>query len=289
VRPRLAVDWDKVDELKLDPTATPITAEIAPAVGGATDLSKVHVIDLEKLPEDFRLQRLTFRAARKAFDDLSGRFKGNREYLVVQLIRLIEEFLASHKLVIPSLFHQEPLRKRILLALNIDLIVQHLLRYVGEQNLEHIEPVFDKERPIGSTREMRTWYTTKRCRPTQKSQISHVVADSAWEQYAANVCETNSLVTGYAKNDHLGFQVYFLWNGARRRYIPDFLIRLANGKTLILEIKGADTDQDRAKRSAPDAWVQGVNAKGGFGVWCWDVVFEPAQVNDCLARHSDGK
>jgi type III restriction enzyme len=288
VRPRLAVDWEKVDVLRLDPANTPISAEIAPAVGGATDMSKVHVIDLEQLPEDFRLQRLTFRAARKAFEDMSGRFKGNREYLVVQLIRLIEEFLASDRLSIPSLFHQEPLRKRILLALNIDLIVQHLLRYVSEQNLEHIEPVFDEERPIGSTREMRTWYTTKRCRPTQKSQISHVVADSAWEQYAANAFEKSALVVSYAKNDHLGFQLYYLWNGARRRYIPDFLIRLANGKTLILEMKGADSDQDRAKRSALDAWVLGVNAKGGFGVWCWDVVFEPARVNDVLVRHSGG-
>jgi type III restriction enzyme len=286
VRPQLAVKWDEVAPLKLDPTATPITAEIAPAVGGATDVSKIHVIDLEKLPDDFRLQRLTFRAARKAFEDMSGRFKGTREYLVVQLIRLIEEFLASDKLVIPSLFHQEPLRKRILLALNIDLIVQHLLRYVGEQNLEHIEPVFDEERPIGSTRDMRTWYTTKRCMPTRKSQISHVVADSAWEQYAANAFETSALVTSFAKNDHLGFQIYYLWNGARRRYIPDFLVRLANGKTLILEMKGQDLDQERAKRSALDAWVQGVNVKGGFGVWCWDVVFEPAQVNDALARSS---
>jgi type III restriction enzyme len=112
-----------------------------------------------------------------------------------------------------------------------------------------------------------------------------VVADSAWEQYAANVLESSSLVTAYAKNDHLGFQVYYLWNGARRRYIPDFLIRLANGKTLVLEIKGEDSDQDKAKRSALDAWVKGVNAKGGFGVWCWDVVFEPAQVLDRLTQH----
>ena len=34
---------------------------------------------------------------------------------------------------IPSLFHQEPLRKRILIALNIDNVVQHLLRFVVEQ------------------------------------------------------------------------------------------------------------------------------------------------------------
>jgi type III restriction enzyme len=63
-----------------------------------------------------------------------------------------------------------------------------LLRFVTE----HIEPVFDEECPIGSTRDMRTWYTTKRCHPTRKSQISHVVADSAWEQYAANAFELAS-------------------------------------------------------------------------------------------------
>lgn len=286
VRPRLSVDWTKVEPLTLDPTATPISAEIAPAVGGATDLSKVHVIDLEKLPDDFRLQRLTFKAARKAFENLAGRFSGNRDYLVLQLIRLIEEFLSSKKLVIPSLFHQEPLRKRILFALNIDLIVQHLIRHVDEQNQEHIEPVFDEERPIGSTREMRTWYTTKPCHPTQRSQISHVVADSTWEQYAANVLETSPHVVAYAKNDHLGFQIYYMWNGARRRYIPDFLVRLTNGKTLVLEIKGEDSEQNRAKRSALDAWVKGVNAKGGFGVWCWDVVFAPPGVIDAIERHA---
>ena len=33
-----------------------------------------------------------------------------------------------------------------------------------------------------------------------------------------------------------------------------------------------------------DAWVQGVNAKGGFGALCWDVVFEPAQVQDVLRK-----
>lgn len=285
VRPTLGVDWDEVEPLALDPVATPISAEIAPAVGGATDLSKVHVIDLEKLPEEFRLQRLTFKAARKAFEDLSGRFSGNRDYLVFQLIRLVERFFETDRLAIPSLYHHEPLRKRILFALNIDQIVQHLLRFVREQNLEHIEPVFDEERPIGSTREMRTWYTTKPCHPTKKSQISHVVADSAWEQYAANVLESSPLVAAYAKNDHLGFQVHYLWNGARRRYVPDFLIRMTNGRTLVLEIKGEESEQDRAKRSAALAWVRGVNSKGGFGDWSTDVAFSPARIHDILSLH----
>lgn len=286
IRPALAVDWDAVEPLQLDPAHTPIAAEIAPALGGATNWNQIHVIDLEKLPEEFRLQRLAFKAARKAFDELSGRFKGNREYLVVQLIRLVEQFLQSGKLVIPSLFYQDPLRKRILIALNVDAVVQHLLRFVVEQNLERIEPVFDEEFPIGSTRTMRTWYTTKPCHPTQRSQISHMVADSAWEQYAANVFEKSEKVAAYAKNDHLGFQVYYLWNGARRRFVPDFLVRLANGRMLVLEVKGEDSEQNRAKRAALDAWVKGINAKGGFGNWSSDVAFQPAEIQDIVLRHA---
>ncbi len=57
-----------------------------------------------------------------------------------------------------------------------------------------------------------------------------------------------------------------LWNGAKRRYIPDFLIHLTNDKTLVLEIKGEDSEQNRAKLAAMSAWVDAVNGKGGFGL-----------------------
>ena len=43
-----------------------------------------------------------------------------------------------------------------------------------------IEPVFDPEQPIGSTRAMRTQYTTQGNQHTSKSQISHLVGDSSW-------------------------------------------------------------------------------------------------------------
>ncbi len=285
MRPTLVVDWSRVPLLTLDPAQTPIVAEIAPALGGAADMSKVTRIDLELLPESFRLQRLVFRAAQKAFEAAAGKFSGQRDFLALQLIRLVEQFLAADKLDIPSLFHRDEGRKRILIALNLDAIVQHLMRHVEQQNRERLEPVFDEEQPIGSTRAMRTWYTTKTCHATQKSQISYMLADSAWEQHAANLLEMDNRVLAYAKNDHLGFQIVYLWNGVRRRYLPDFLIRLTNGKTLVLEIKGEDSEQNRAKRAALDSWVLAVNAKGGFGLWCWDVAFEAAKMRDILDRH----
>jgi type III restriction enzyme len=110
--------------------------------------------------------------------------------------------------------------------------------------------VFDEERPIGATGLMRTWYTTNPCFPATKSHISHLVGNSSLEGHAANVFEKRDDVLSYAKNDHLGFQIYYIWVGFRRRYLPDFLVRLAGGTILALEIKGTDTSQNKAKRDA---------------------------------------
>jgi type III restriction enzyme len=290
VKPQLSVQWSQVPALRLDPAQTIISAELAPAVGGATDLGKVTAIDLERLPEDFRLQRIIFKAARKAFEQMQSRFSGNRDYLVFQLIRLIEDFLASPTgLDIPSLYHSDGVRRRILMALNIDAVVGHVVQHVEQQNVASLEPVFDPEQPFGSTRTMRTWYTTKGNQPTVKSQINRVVGDSAWEMYAANLFDTSPLVKAWAKNDHLDFQIHYLWNGSKRRYLPDFIVNLANGKTLVLEVKGEDSLQNRAKRDALRLWVDAVNAKGGFGLWCWAVAFEPVQVHDILSNSNGQK
>lgn len=286
VKPVLAVDWDRVEPLTLDPAATAITAELAPALGGATDMSKVSHIDLASLPEGFRLQRLIFVAARKAFASLRGSFRGNDEYLLMQLVRLVETFLKSDRIEIPSLFHSDPIRSRILIALNIDGVVAHLMRFVTEQNTTELAPVYDEENPIGSTGQMRAWYTTKPNVATQKSHISHVVGDSSWEQYAANIFETRDEVVAYAKNDHLGFHINYLWQRSRRRYVPDFIVRLNNGVTLALEIKGEDSPQNKAKRDALAEWVLAVNAAGGFGEWAWDVAFEPARITDIVLKHA---
>lgn len=285
VKSTLRVDFNKVEPLVLDPASTPISAELAPALGGATDLAKVTEIDLEKLPDGFRLQRIIFQAARKTFAELSHGFSGTPEYLAAQLVRLIENFLISDRVDIPSLFHSDPLRRRILIALNVDLVVQHLLHYINQENAESLTPVFDEENPVGATGQMRTWYTTKPCQLTKKSHISHVVGDAAWEGYAANVMEARDDVEAYAKNDHLNFQIYYMWNGSRRRYVPDFLIKLSEGKILVLEIKGQDSPQNKAKREALDEWVRAVSSYGGFGEWAWDVAFKPSDVHDIITKH----
>ena len=132
---------------------------------------------------------------------------------------------------------------------------------------------------------MRTWYTTKPNFPAAKSHISHLVGDSSWEGYAATVFEKSSQVLAYAKNDHLGFHVQYLWQGSRRRYAPDFLVKYTNGNMLALEIKGTDSPQNKAKRLALAQWVQAVNEIGGFGAWSWDVALDPGQIQDIVEQH----
>ncbi len=285
LKPELVMDWEKVSPLTLDPAQTPLNAEIAPSLTGAPNLDQVTAIDLEKALDDFRLQNLIFRAARKLFVANENGFLGDKQYLAVQLIRIVEKFLESDKLDIPSLWHQDPIRKRLLFALNMDRVVTHVNRFVTQQNVEKLEVLFDEHLPKGSTSLMRPWLTTKPCSPTKRSQISHVVYDSTWEKMVADICEKDGEIVAWAKNDHLNFKVRYLWSGSSRNFVPDYLIRLKNGKTLVLEVKGQDSEQNKAKRVAMDTWVKAVNDQGGFGKWCFDVVFDPAQTRDVIARH----
>ena len=45
--------------------------------------------------------------------------------------------------------------------------------------------------------------------------------------------------------------------------------------TLILEMKGLETEQDRAKWTAAQQWVRAVNNHGGFGLWDYRVCKDP--------------
>lgn len=70
--------------------------------------------------------------------------------------------------------------------------------------------------------------------------------------------------------------------------MPDYLIRLNNSKTLILEVKGQDGDQNKAKRVLAVNWVEveAVKKHVGFGNQAFDTVADPSTVHDSPAAHS---
>ncbi len=181
------------------------------------------------------------------------------------------------------LFSQDDLRRRILITLNMNKLVQHIWEAIKYENAEALEPIFD-ERPIRSTGAMRTWYTGKPCEYTKKSHISHCVFDSTWEATEAFLLDRSNAVAAWVKNDHLGFEIIYVYKGVVKKYRPDFLIRLASGKMLVLEVKGQDTQEDKTKREFLDEWTRAVNNHGGFGAWSWDVSHHPGDIRAILER-----
>lgn len=210
-------------------------------------------------------------------------WQGSREVLLAQLVRIVEEFICSDRITIsPPIFYQDDLRRRLIITLNMSRFVQHVLEAVRQENIEQIIPVFDRDHPIRSTGDMRTWYTGKPFERTRKSHINVCVYDSTWEASDAFVLDNSDVVAAWAKNDHLGFEVLYVYNGVVRKYQPDFLVRLRNGNMLVLETKGQDTDQDQVKRRYLDEWTQAVNAYGGFGHWRAAVAYNPKEILDLL-------
>jgi type III restriction enzyme len=88
----------------------------------------------------------------------------------------------------------------------------------------------------------------------------------------------------WVKNDHLGFEIVYLFKGVVQKYRPDFIIRLANGEHLILETKGQETERDKAKRSFLDEWIEAINQEGGFGKWRSAVSRHPDDVPEILHK-----
>ena len=282
-RPNLKLDMTKVKPLVLNAYETVTLAELAPVVDGKPDVTKISQIDLENLGKQYRWQKVIFTAAVDVYDQMKPSWSGNKEALLAQLIKLAEAFLSSGKIqIIPPLFYQDDAKRRILIMLNMNKVVQHIWEAIRFENTEAILPVFDSDNPIRSTGDMRTWWTGRPCEHTKRSHINCCVFDSTWEASEAFELDRNPDVEAWVKNEHLGFEILYIFKGVILKYRPDFIIRLKNGDYLILETKGQDTQQDKTKREFLDEWVRAVNEHGGFGKWQSAVSTNPADVAGIL-------
>jgi type III restriction enzyme len=63
-------------------------------------------------------------------------------------------------------------------------------------------------------------------------------------------------------------------------------VKLKNGLTVLLEMKGAELDMDHAKYQAARRWVSAVNNWGRLGRWDFMVCKEPVALPRMLAKAS---
>lgn len=281
--PRLTLDLAGLPILRLEATDTPTLAQLAPVVEGKPDVSRITEIDLDDLARRFRRQTIVFETARDVFDQMAPTWTGSRDVLIAQLVPLVAAFLDSDRLAIaPAVFQDDPRRRRLLLTLNMNRVVRHLWAAFRHDNTQVLTPVFDSERPIRSTGDMLPWYTGRAWADTEHSHVNRCVFDSTWEASEAFALDRHPDVDGWVKNDHLGFEIVYVFDGVVRKYRPDFLVKLKTGTMLVLEVKGQDSPQNQAKRAALDEWARAVTEHGGFGRWTWTVSRAPSDVPDLV-------
>lgn len=199
----------------------------------------------------------------------------SRHQLFPQVYRYVHAYLrqkVNYREVDPREIGQEKYFQRI---------VERMLAAIQPDDAQGeppLMPILNRYKPIGSTTDV-DFKTVRPVFATSFSHINAVAADTAtWEQSAAfriELAAMHGIVKHYARNDQLSFTIPYEYRGVSFHYEPDFLVKLANDLTLVLEIKGMETDQDLAKHQTAKRWVAAVNNWGKLGKWDFHVNRDP--------------
>lgn len=147
------------------------------------------------------------------------------------------------------------------------------------RSLEDTRPIkalLDPYNSTGSTSNVR-FNTSKPERWETSSEKCHVnwaVLDSDWEGEFCRVAESHPKVVAYVKNQGLGLEVPYRLGSEMRKYIPDFIVLVDDGRGpddllhLVVEIKGYRREDAKEKKLTMETyWVPGVNNLAHFGRW----------------------
>ena len=141
-----------------------------------------------------------------------------------------------------------------------------------------IKAVLDPYNPTGSTSNVNfnTSKTERYETSSQRCHVNWVVLDSDWESEFCRVAENHPKVLAYVKNHNLGLEVPYRFVAEMRKYRPDFIVLVDDGKGmddplhLIIEIKGFRGEDARVKKETMDVyWIPGVNNLGTHGRWAF--------------------
>jgi type III restriction enzyme len=139
-----------------------------------------------------------------------------------------------------------------------------------------IKAILDAYNPTGST--MHVNFTTSKLARWQtdarRCHVNWVVLDSDWEAEFCRVVEAHPRVRAYVKNHGLGLEIPYLYQALPRKYIPDFIVQIDDGRSdplnLIVEIKGLRGEDAKDKANTIRTfWVPGVNNLKSYGRWAF--------------------
>ncbi len=285
IKPCLQVNWSLIKPLVLKSTKVITMADMARMVGGEADEKNTTTVDMRDAESQIRMQRVIFTASKAIYNDLKPDWSGNKDALIMQVIKIVEEFI-NRDLVTVTDSTGSVLRKKVTVMFNMAKIVAHVCKAITDSSAEHGRIRLNPINPTRSTSNMREWYTSKHTSHAAKTHINLAVYDdTTWEITTGYKLEKCDSVISWVKNDHLKFSIKYIYNGIAHDYYPDFLITLKNGVTLVLEIKGRDSAKNKTKYNALEEWINAVNSDGRFGAWAHDISFDPSNVLDIINKH----
>jgi type III restriction enzyme len=272
VRYKIKADIENLPKLRLDPAKEPTEVAAKGAVlmksGRPDRFGPGTAVQQDRHPFHavHRLQTSVYEIAAELTTKLSAKAPPHIIFpqvkdIVWRFVRERVELAAGAELEdVALLRYRDEIVTRLLAAIRPDT----------ESGKPPILPVIEKYRNTGSTKEV-MFRTVKDYFATTKSHVSHVALDSNWEKTYAYDFESNPHVISYVKNDHLDFTIPYEFEGRRHDYYPDYIVRVVTKDgyiiNLVLEVKGYESEKDRAKITGAQRWVEAVNFHGGFGIW----------------------
>ena len=284
-------DVDGMPVLDIEPNREPTATFVRPTVGYAEGSQSAHGSPFpfaeqnrEEYYRETHLQTIEFEIARRIVDqltvagsDVKDRRRRvlalqSRHQLFPQVFRYVDEYVRRKV----NFQNCDPCE--LGLAKYVQRMVERLRDAIVPDESEGeapLMPITNRYKPIGTTAEV-DFKTTRACHVTMKSHIDQVVLDNlVWESSAGFRLESSDAVQFYARNDHMGLTIPYEYMGIDHAYEPDFLVRLSNGVTVVLEIKGFEDDQTKAKHTAANRWVEAVNNWGQLRRWTFHVCRNP--------------
>jgi type III restriction enzyme len=161
-----------------------------------------------------------------------------------------------------------------------------------------IKALLDPYNPSGSTAHVR--FTTSKPDRWQTSpdrcHVNWVILDSDWEAELCRVVEAHPKVRTYVKNQGLGFEVPYLYGSETRKYRPDFIVLVDDGRGpddllhLVVEIKGYRREDAKEKKATMEVyWVPGVNRLQTYGRWAFAELTEVYQIGADFKARVEGE
>jgi type III restriction enzyme len=160
-----------------------------------------------------------------------------------------------------------------------DMACERVIKAIVQSQVGVKRPkvVLDPYSSQGSTANV-NFYSSKSAIETdpRRSHLNYAVLDSGWEGEFCRIVESHPLVRAYVKNQGMGFEVPYRFGSELRRYIPDFIVRINDGRgdddllNLVAEVKGYRGEDAKEKKSTMETyWVPGVNTLGTYGRWAF--------------------